>query len=566
LQRPPPGRYRLNIRSIFSPGAFRRAPLAARTPPDPLIRRLTIGFCLVALLLGAIQAWIGRFEINPDGISYLDNAAAYLHRDFHNALNTLWSPLYPWLIGALTAIVQPTREQELPLVHLLNFILYAISLAAFLYFLRSIRPFVPARSLAAFLVLSYSAFLFCSLDYTSLAFVTPDLLVNIFAFLVAAQLVRIARSEAPARYFGMFGATLGFGYLAKAPFLPIGIACLLMAAWFARKRALWALLTSLAIAGPYIWALSLNRGRFTFGDSTWINIAIHVDGLPYRNWQGELAGSGRPVHPTRQLSLHPPIFEFATPIAGTYPPWYDPAYWNEGVRITHRLRDFVGPVYEQIRLYAYYVHRQAPLLFAFLVLFLLASDKRETLSRFKTLWPVLALGALPFAMYAPVHAEARYLAPFFVLLWTGLFCGVLEDRRVSLALGAIAAALMLVDPLGAIFVESTHLPQTRLHYEIAHDLQELHLKPGDRVAIVHDDSLYFYWAQLAGVRVTLEVYFSSNRSTRQAEWAVAQRILASQPAAFLVSAALDGVTDQPGWCRLGTTNVFAYPIRPPRTD
>jgi len=546
---------------VVSPGVLTSAPPGTGTPANRLIRRLTIGFCLVALVLGAVQAWTTRFDMNPDGIQYLDNAAAYLDRDFHNALNTQWSPLYPWLIGALSAVVHPAREQQFPLVHLLNFILYAMSLAGFLFFARSIRKLLPVSSPASLLLLSYSAFLYCSLDFTSAGFVTPDLLVNFFAFVAAGLLMRIAAGDQRARQFVALGATLGLGYLAKAPFLPIGVLCLAMAAVLGRKRTLWACGVFAVIAALYIGVLSEAKGRFTFGDSARLNLVWHVNVLPNANWQGGPAGNGRPIHPTRQLATRPAIFEFAKPIAGTYPPWYDPAYWYEGVQVAYRPRDFARALVDQAGVYAYSLHhRQLPLLFALLALFLLSASKRRVADRLKTLWPVLALGAMPFAMYAPVHAEGRYLAPFFVLLWTALFCGVLEDRRVSLAIATTACLLMLVESTRAAFATPANQPPAQLHYEIARDLHALGLKPGDQVATV--THLPYYWAWLADARVTLEVSFSGSPSERHAEWFAARQILLSQPAAFLVSPALDGVTDQPGWRRLGTSNVFAYPAHP----
>jgi hypothetical protein len=118
---------------------------------------------------------------------------------------------------------------------------------------------------------------------------------------------------------------------------------------------------------------------------------------------------------------------------------------------------------------------------------------------------------------------------------------------------------MMVEPLGILFAARTFLPRARLHYEIAHNLQALGLKPGDQVGLVHD-GLFYYWAYLAGARVTLEVYFSDSHPDREAEWSAARQVLASQAASFLVSPRLDGVTDQPGWRRLGTTDVFAYHI------
>ena len=118
----------------------------------------------------------------------------------------------------------------------------------------------------------------------------------------------------------------------------------------------------------------------------------------------------------------------------------------------------------------------------------------------------------------------------------------------------------MVEPLGLVFVIPAYLPRPRLQYEIARGLKALGLKPGDQVAAAHDGEMY-YWAYLAGARVTLEVYFSGSRPDVAAEWSTARGILATQAAAFLVSRQLDGVTDQPGWRRLGITDVFAYPTR-----
>src|SRR5579872_807979 len=102
------------------------------------VRRLILSFCMVAILLGAIQAWRFRYWMNADGVQYLDNATAYFHGDFHQALNSQWSPLYPWLIGTLFAAARPDPYLEFPLVHLLNFFIYLLSLAGFLFFLSSV--------------------------------------------------------------------------------------------------------------------------------------------------------------------------------------------------------------------------------------------------------------------------------------------------------------------------------------------------------------------------------------------------------------------------------------------
>jgi hypothetical protein len=541
--------------------------------------RLTIGFCLIAIALGAAEAWTSRFSMNPDGVQYLDNATAYSRGDFHQALNSQWSPLYPWLIAAWFAAFRPSPYLEFPLVHWLNFFIYLVSVAAFLFFLNCVLARIPDKkptfAITINLVLiAYSSFLYCSLDFTTIAYVTPDLLVAVFTFLAAGLLLRIAAGTATSVQYVALGAVLGLGYLAKTPFLFFGLLCLGMAAALARKRstgnlARWCLAaaTFAAIAVPYIWIISNTKSRFTFGDSGKWNVIWMVNGVPYYNWQGGPSDNGAPIHPTRQLSKNPVIFEFATPIGGTYPPWYDPIYWTEGARIAFRPGDFARALVRQIQLYGYLVHhRQLPLIFALATLFLLSHDKGGIFASLRQFWPVLLLAVTPFAMYAAVHADARYLAPFFVLLWATLAAGLLVslddsvDGRVLFSVVTVAAALMLVE---AVTVTSATLPG-RLHYEIAKRTQMLGLKRGDPVAIV-SGNLDYFWARLVGARVTMQVDFGNpscpNCRELPAEWEKAKQILAANGAVLVVSPCIPGVVDQPGWQQLGATGVYVYRLR-----
>ena len=540
------------------------------------VRRLTIGFCLIAIVLGAAEAWTSRFAMNPDGVQYLDNATAYSNGDFHRAVNSQWSPLYPWLIGAWFAAVRPSPYLEFPLVHLLNFLIYLLSLAGFLFFLKCVLERIPEEKRTpairvSVVLIACSSFLYCSLDFTNLAYVTPDLLVSLFAFLAAGLLLRIAAGTASASGYVALGAVLGLGYLAKTPFLVFGVLCLAIVAVLGSKRraghrARWCLVIAAfaAIAVPYVWVLSNAKGRLTAGDSGTSNIIWMVNHVPFYNWQGGPSDNGAPIHPTRQLSSNPAIFEFATPIGGTYPPWYDPIYWSQGARVAFRPADFIRALRLQVQFYGYLVHhRQLPLVFALATLFLLSPEKRRTFAGIRKFWPVLLLGATPFAMYALVHAEARYLAAFFVLLWTVLMAGLLVDldarldRRVLLSIVTVAAALMLVETLTA----TPPLPITRLHYEVAQRAQMLGLKRGDPVAIITGDFDYF-WARIVGARVTMQVDFGDlscpDCRKLQPQWEEAKQILAANGVVLVVSPCIPGVVDQPGWQQLGATGVYAY--------
>jgi hypothetical protein len=548
------------------------------------LQRLTVGFCLIAIVLGAAEAWTSRFSMNPDGVQYLDNATAYASGDFRQALNSQWSPLYPWLIAAWFAAFRPSPYLEFPLVHWLNLFIYLLSVAAFLFFVNCVFERIPdkKRTFAirkSLLLIAYSSFLYCSLDFTTLAYVTPDLLVSVFTFLAAGLLLRIAAGIATRAQHFALGAVLGLGYLAKTPFLFFGLLCLGMTAALTRKQragnlARWflAAATFAAIVVPYIWILSNAKGRFTFGDSGKWNMIWMVNGLPYYNWQGGPPDNGAPIHPTRQLSKNPAIFEFATPIGGTYPPWYDPIYWTEGARIAFRPGDFVRVLVQQIRLYGYFLrHRQLPLVFALASLFLLSHDKGGILAGLRQFWPVLLLAVTPFAMYAVVHAEGRYLAPFFVLLWTTVAAGLLVnlgdsvDGRVLFSVVTVAAVIMLVE---AVTVTSATLPG-RLHYEIAKRTQMLGLKRGDPVAIV-SGNLDYFWARLVGARVTMQVDFANSTCPDcrdlPADWEKAKQILAANGAILVVSPCIPGVVDQPGWQQLGATGVYVYRFRSSVTE
>jgi hypothetical protein len=547
------------------------------------LRRLTVAFCILAILLGALQAWGARFDMNPDGVQYLDNADAYRSGDFHRAVNSQWSPLYPWIIGAEFNAIRPSLYRQFPLVHLVNFLIYLLCLASFLFFTASLGKLVPSLHddeprTVSFLLIAYSSFLYCSLDLTNLAQVTPDLLVSVFAFLAAGLLIQMTQGIATMSRYTALGAALGLGYLAKTPFFLYALLCLgilFVLAGHRRPALLRATLAAavfVAISVPYIWILSSAKGRFTFGDSGKFNVIWMVNRVPYYHWQGGPPDNGQPIHPTRQLATAPAIFEFAAPIVATYPPWYDPVYWSEGARIAFRPLDFARALLRQLRFYGYLLnHRQLPLVFALLALFLLAPAKREIASDLRPFWPVLLFGLAPFVMYSTISAEGRYLAPFFVMLWTTLSIALLKGTealgaRVPVTIATVAALLMLGESFAAAVptspIDSAQPPgaSARLDYKIARDLEGLGLKKGDQVAIV-TGNLPYYWARLTGARIGMEVSFSrGDAHEREVEWRKAEGILASNRIAFVVSPAIAGVVDQPGWRELGRAGVFAYPM------
>ncbi len=495
---------------------------------DPWLRRIFVIFWIAAVGLAAVQAWTSRFEMAPDGIQYLDNADAYFSGDWRDAANTQWSPMYPWLLGAAMRVLKPSPYWEFPVLHLVNFLIFVAALIAFQYFLSTLlersgipRP-VEARAIAA---VSCGAFLYAMLDFTNVINPTPDLTMAVFVFLTAALLTRIMAGDGRWHVFVLLGIALGLGYIAKAPFFVYSFVCigiLIVLAFFQRltpARAAVAFAAFALTAAPYIAFLSHEKGRITYGDSGKYNVAWMVNGVPYYDWQGGPDGGGTPLHPTRKLADNPPIYEFATPVIGTYPPWYDPIYWNQGVRIRYRAADFLHALARNARLYLYISHhRQTPLLCGLIIFLLLAAGASVFAREARRFWPLLAFAVFPFFMYAPVHVDARFLGPFFVLLWTGLFASAILALRgvrasVIYAVAGTVACMMLVEaavvsgpthPIGGLQDQAAGLRSQNPSWDIAEALTANGVHADERAAIVGNEFPYF-WARLARVRIVAEV-------------------------------------------------------------
>ena len=104
-------------------------------------------------------------------------------------------------------------------------------------------------------------------------------------------------------------------------------------------------------AGPYVAALSRQKGRLDFGDSGSLNYAWYVGGTekmhlqPYQTAQFGSADVNL-KHPERELlALAVGIFSYvALKPYGTYPDWFDTTYWTDQITPHFRIRDDVPRV------------------------------------------------------------------------------------------------------------------------------------------------------------------------------------------------------------------------------
>lgn len=565
----------------------------------PALRWAVIAF---GILLGASQAWLTRNNIAADGISYLDMGSAFAQGNPGELINGYWSPLYPAAIGAGLSIFQPSPESEFAVVHLVNFAIFLLAFVSFRFFLGSFcgQWFVQLTA--------YVIFFWAALHLITVSVTSPDMTMAVFVFLATGFLVRIAGESVPrGTLFAGLGLALGFGYLAKAPMFPLSFVYLAIAAALAWKKRLLvrgvglAVVAFLTIAVPFVALLSINKQRLTFGDSGRLNYAWYVDGAAYRHWQGEPLGehsqvapqwtagpvsTGTPMHTTRKVLDSPAVFEFAGSAGGTYPLWYDPSYWNEGLKAPFNTgqqfkriltnakscyAEFLNPHviqhYQEGRAYRVFA---LLLLLSILTLIALGARFRFTVA----ILPAIAA----FGMYLLVYSEPRHLGVFAVILYTGLLATLRIPNRLRLENFALAIVIAYVVTAGIenapsiVFAAkgvASPAPPTE-DMQMAKGLRQLGFEEGTRVgSLNYSNHDHVRWARIARAAIVAERFPGAFTPSEDEFWNTDEHTksavidaLAKAGADIVVSRRLpiiDG-NPPPGWQRIGETRFYILKV------
>jgi len=540
----------------------------------------------IAILAGFLQAWAARFWLSPDATNYLDIASTYLRADWKHAVNGYWSPFFSWLLALAMAIFHPVPYWESTLLHLVNFAGMLIALGCFEYFLRGLllvrRKFrgvtgeqeaLPELTLW---VLGYGIFLSTSFFVLSVAMTTPDVWVFAFTYIVAGLIPRIHIAGGGWRLFALLGFTLALAYFSKTFYFPMSFV-FLFAAWMAAgnlrhtaRQAVLGLIVFLAVAGPWIAALSMSKGRLTFGDVGKLAFTEAIDRVRRPAlWLGE-SGSGTPRHPVRLIHSKPEIFEYATPIGGTYPPGYDWSYWLEGMTPRFQWRGLFSLLRQSAGTYYQLFVSQAEYATGLFVLLFLGYEKSRCavcLAKLKYFWigPLIACCA-----YALVLVEGRYVAPFLLLLWLSVFYCLIEaapglPQRVQLALvlGMVAfTGLRVAKGIESDIVTILAKPRN-VDWEVSQGLGKLGVRPGEPVTVI-GGMAGVYWARMAGVTIVSEVPFGEESAFWTADEGTKRevfRLFASTGAKIVVEKDPPRGAEKEGWIPLGKTGLYAYRLQ-----
>jgi hypothetical protein len=456
----------------------------------------------ICLTCAAIFDLSDRHNLTPDGLSYLDMATEALRSGPAALLNGLWSPAYPALLSLALAIFHPSPDQEIPLAYFLNFLVFALTLWAFTFFLRQWLAYADTLGLSSdrykryFVPFAFCTFLLFMLQDSNLRSVHPDLLAAAIVFFAAGLTCRISVPGSSIRHFVTLGLALGIGYYAKAALFPLGLIFLSGLLIYppsrqvSRKKLLLSLSVFLLVAAPLAICLCEQAGHFTLGEGSKLNYVWHVNETePWLDLMGPHAVN--PVHPPRRLMESPLILEFGSPVKGTVPLWYDPAYWYAGGSVRFHLGRQVAAIESNLEEYREICDQWRVFFGGAVVLWILAACSTWFSNIRRAAW-IFAWPLIAMSMYALVHVEYRYVAAFCVLLCLATY-GVLVPRvntQVAMAVCATVAGAMFIPFVGNMVVVTGQTvkdllrPQKPSYEIIALGLRDLGVKDGDSVAVV----------------------------------------------------------------------------------
>jgi len=549
-------------------------------------KRLRIFFSCSAIALGAADAWATRFTMNPDGVSYLDMADAWWRADWHMAINAYWSPLYSWILGLFLKVLKPSAYWEYPVVHLANLLIYVATVGCFEFLLCSFIRYrrQSAKDLTAedqvglpewaWWTLGYTLFIWTSLILIGIRVVTPDMCVAGFVYLASGLILRIRTGAATRRTFVLLGAVLGSGYLAKAIMFPLAFVFLVVALspfGEVRKVAPRIFVSAVifcAIAGPFLVMLSRARGHLTFGESGKLVYEFFVDGVkPLFPKDSALR------HPARRILETPAAYEFAEPIGGTYPPWYDPPYWHEGIEPLFNISGEVRALTSALIVYCavfFGLFMQLNVTTGLLALYLVAPRPSVCVKCAATNWPLLAPALSTLGLYALVYTELRYIAEFVLLLWLAAFSGVrLPPSRGSRRLiASVVVIVALTTGFSAVWSIARNLADATnadpVYWKAASALHEEGIRPGDKLALIWDEEWEkgalggTFVPRLAKTQVIAEVPRAEGFWTAAppTQLRVIQALARTGAKAILTLGQPRASARDVSWERLGTTNYY----------
>jgi hypothetical protein len=569
-------------------------------------------YLLLLVPLAWFSAKYDAYSIDGDAVAYMDLADLIRGHNWHAVVNGYWHPLYPAFLAAAQSIFHANRWNELGAYYAVNVFIFFLEVGSILLLVHGLvrlrRRLAPAmESLLSADLLSLvglSLLVIATTRELSLGKVRTDsLLQSLILAGVGLLLETLASEDSTAFvYAGLMGLTLGFAYLTKSFAFLLMLLCVAALVSFSAlvykrripvtlAQSVVALVAFGVVAGPYIAALSRQHHRFDFGDSGSLNYIWYVSGTEKMHLQQRMTNSFGSAtvqlkHPEQELMRTPGVYSYTQMQHGTYPPWFDPTYWNDHITAKFSLSRLVSRDERNVVLiFRYLLNHPEPLLL--LLVLLLTCGRLNWRGRYA--WPAAGLGILIWAIYALVNVEERYVTAAYLLILIALFAAIEKRKPHESALQVVASAVLLLFallPLGAMTrqiaenrrqlslvgqVPAWRDPQI---FSAAEGLRAMGLVPGDSIACIGTIACLndHYWARVASVRIVDEIYAPEAKHLAVQLDTMPNRqqaydALRTQGAKVIVGAFDPGEMNSTypateGWQRLGETRYYALRLSP----
>jgi hypothetical protein len=472
----------------------------------------------VCLAAAALEAYVGRHIVQADALSYVEMGQQTLRVGVSALANGIWSPGYPALIALTFGVVHPGIASEFPVVHALNVVIFAATLWIWRLVLRhwaeDMRRPGGVRDRSPLVPIGYGFFLLVVMAGAPPSLSSPDvgvLAITLLAILCCQRLARSGRWTAALA----LGVVCGLGYWMKAALLPMGAALLFLLFVFppriegARPKIVAAGAVWLAMSVALIAFLSANLGHRTTGEAGGYNYARNV--LHTGDVQTPEPYGPALVHPPRVLLTSPRVIEFASPVPGTFPLFYDPSYWYRGTPVHFALgpqvRAISVDVFEWLREWLF---EDEVVLVTLIGLAAVSRAPRDRGARPWSIDVVAVWSLLWFGLYGIVHVEPRYMIAAYLVLSMFLARRFVSTARprATLGIAAMVAGFVLIEiaGLGWQAIRQARDFSTPEYLSLATELRRLGLTPSTRIAVVgRKDGIYSAYAHAAQLKIAAEI-------------------------------------------------------------
>jgi hypothetical protein len=227
----------------------------------------------------------------------------------------------------------------------------------------------------------------------------------------------------------------------------------------------------------------------------------------------------------------PTVYEFGSPVRGTFPPWRDPYYWFAGITPHFDLAGQWRVLKANLKILKEQAWGlQRGFIYGFLILLFMNSDWRVIQRTMAKQWFLLFSALAALAMFSVVLVQDRYIAPYPMIIGLVLFSAVAVVRsadsrklvNVVVLLAAVLFGASSARPAaGELVFFSRSLrgneilgrggPWHQSSQAVSDALKTHGVLKGDKVSYIGEFG-DFYWARLAGVQVNAEIRQSAPNS------------------------------------------------------